>query len=286
MPGLDPGIRSGTGSDKLDGDVVDGSRPAASGAVNGEESEGASLGGAALTELAAAYEQTQNFNSVTRWLHGRRYRHSVAVVAELAQEVGRPVRILEIGCGQAKLFGALNRHSQVRYTGIDVEPAFIEAAQRQFGHLKNFRVEVRPAQDADFLASLNRPDIVFALETFEHIPERDVMRIVETVAQLKPRRFVCSVPVEVGPAILAKNVGSWLMGYGRHREYSWRETLAAASYRLEGLPPHRRSHKGFDWRWLAQTVRHNFHHVERRHLPANWLPAALSTSVYLIARPR
>jgi SAM-dependent methyltransferase len=239
-----------------------------------------------LTELAAAYERTQNFNAVTRWLHGRRYRHSIAVVAELAQEVDRPVRILEIGCGQAKLFGALNPLFDIRYTGIDVEPAFVEAAQRQFGHLKNFLVESRPAQDADFLASLKRPDAVFALETFEHIRASDVVRIVEAVARLKPRRFVCSVPVEVGPAVLAKNVGSWLMGYGRHREYSWRETWAAACYRLEILPPHNGGHKGFDWRWLAQTVRHNFRHVERRHLPANWLPAALSTSVYLVARPR
>jgi SAM-dependent methyltransferase len=239
-----------------------------------------------LTDLAADYERRQNFNAVTRWLHGRRYRHSIAVTAELARELDRPLRILEVGCGQGKLFGELNRRFDIRYTGIDVEAGFVEAARRQFGHLKNFCAEARPAQDTEFLAGLKRPDLIFALETFEHIQEHDVVRIVEALARLKPRRFVCSVPVEVGPVILAKNVGSWLMGYGRHRDYSWRETWAAACYRLESLPPHGNSHKGFDWRWLAQTVRHNFRHVERRHLPANWLPAAFSTSIYLIARPR
>lgn len=237
-----------------------------------------------MTDLAAAYERTQNFNAVTRWLHGHRYRHSLAVVGELAQELDRPVRILEIGCGQAKLFGQVQERYDVQYTGLDVKPAFVEAAQRQFGHLKNFRVESRPAQDIDFLTTLKRPDAVFALETLEHIRERDVVRVIEGIARLKPQRFVCSVPVEVGPIIVAKNVGSWLMGYSRHRHYSWMETLAAATYRLESLPPHGTSHKGFDWRWLAQTIRHNFRHVERRHVPVRMFPAALSTSVYLIAR--
>lgn len=239
-----------------------------------------------MSELAAAYEQSQNFNAVTRWLHGRRYRHSLAVVSELSQALDRPLRILEIGCGQGKLFDALNRQFRIEYTGIDVEPAFVEAARGQFGHLKNFRAEPRSAQDTEFLLSIKRPDVIFALETFEHIAEDDAVRVIEALARLKPQRFVCSVPVEIGPVILAKNFGSWLMGYGRHREYSWRETLAAATYRLESLPPHRRSHKGFDWRWLAQTIRHNFRHVERRHLPVNALPAGLSTSVYLIARRR
>lgn len=239
-----------------------------------------------MSDLAAAYERTQNFNAVTRWLHGRRYSQSLSVVAELAQGLERPIRILEIGCGQAKLFGELNQRFDVQYTGIDVHPAFVEAARRRFGHLKNFQVEARPAQDADPLQAIEPPDAIFALETFEHIAKPDVAPIVEAMARLKPRRFVCSVPVEVGPALLAKNLGSWLMGYERHREYSWRETWAAACYRLEALPPHCGGHKGFDWRWLAETIRRNFASVEHRHLPLRFLPAAFSTSVYLIARRR
>lgn len=81
-------------------------------------------------------------------------------------------------------------------------------------------------------------DIIVALETFEHIPEHDVVRIVEAVAASKPRLFVCSVPVEVGPAIWLKNVGSLVTGYMRHKEYRWSETFWAGLYQLDRLPPH------------------------------------------------
>ena len=116
--------------------------------------------------------------------------------------------------------------------------------------------------------------------------EHAVVRIVENIARQRPRLFVCSVPVEVGPIIWIKNVGSWLMGYLRHTEYRWHETLWAGLYQLDRLPPHGTGHKGFDWRWLAQTIRHNLRIVEFRRLPARLLPAGLSTSVFFVARPR
>jgi hypothetical protein len=139
---------------------------------------------------------------------------------------------------------------------------------------------------ASALAHLECADIVVALETFEHIPEHDVVRIVEAVAAAMPKLFVCSVPVEIGPAIWLKNVGSLVTGYMRHKEYSWPETFWAGLYQLDKLPPHATGHKGFDWRWLAQTIRHNMKIKETRMFPFGMLPAAVAFSVFMIAEPR
>jgi len=155
-------------------------------------------------------------------------------------------------------------------------------AMSRYGDRKNFRL----LRESALTAETGTPDVVVALETFEHIPEHDVVRLIERIAALRPLFLIASVPIEIGPSIWIKNVGSWLMRYPRYREYTWRETFHAGLYRLDKLPPHEVNHKGFDWRWLAQTIRHNMELRTMRALPLPFLPFAVSTSVFFVARPR
>jgi len=233
------------------------------------------------------YERRQQFNRVTSWLHSHRYRHIHRVFARIAAEVGdRPIRVIDVGCGYAKLFDAVNGKFRVEYAGIELNAERAGVARRRYRHHDNFSIIHDSATDALMELSEDRVDVVASLETLEHIPEHEVVRIVERIAELRPRVFVCSVPVEIGPAIWLKNVGSFLAGYVRHREYTWRETFWAGLCCLDRLPPHGTRHKGFDWRWLAQTVRHSFA-IEAIHgLPLDVLPPAFSTNVLLVAEPR
>ena len=80
-----------------------------------------------------------------------------------------------------------------------------------------------------------------------------------------------------------EDVGSLASGYSRHKEYTWRETFWAGLYCLDRLPPHGTGHKGFDWRWLAQTLRKSFKIVHVHKLPSDVFPTALSTSVFFVA---
>lgn len=125
-----------------------------------------------------------------------------------------------------------------------------------------------------------------ALETLEHIPEPTVFRLIEDVRIMQPKLFICSVPVEIGPVIWVKNLGSLLMGYQKSRsQYTWKETFWAGLAKLDKLPPHATGHKSFDWRWLAQTIRYNMKIKEMRTFPFGLWPG-LSTSVFFIAEPR
>jgi Methyltransferase domain len=151
---------------------------------------------------------------------------------------------VEIGCAHAKLFSLLNERFEIDYTGIEIDPVFVDTAQSRYGNNMNFRVVLDSAVNA--LPHMTNADIVIAFETLEHIPEHEVVRITEAVASARPKLFVCSVPVEIGPAVWLKNVGSLLTGY--HTEYRWRETCWAGLYRLDRLPPHATDHKGFGWR--------------------------------------
>jgi len=231
------------------------------------------------------YERDQRFNAVVSWLHTFRYTNILGVFGQLGSETSpEAIRVVDIGCAHAKLFSLLDEHYRIEYTGIEVDSTFVDAARSRYGHKPNFSVVQDSATVA--LAQIGGADVVVALETLEHIPEHDVVRIIEAVAALRPRVFVCSVPVEIGPAIWLKNIGSWLSGYMRHTEYRWQETFWAGLYQLDKLPPHETGHKGFDWRWLAQTIRHNMRIIEIRKFPMRFLPAALSTSVFIVAEPR
>ncbi len=233
------------------------------------------------------YEKSQNYNFLTAWLHSFRYHSIQGIFRTLAAEIpDRPLQVVEIGCAHAKLFHTLDAEFRIDYSGIELDQGFVETSRQRYGGRPNFRVLHGSAADEELMGGLPSTDVVVALETLEHIPEHQVVRVVERVAALKPRLFVCSVPVEVGPAVAFKNVGSLLAGYGRHHEYSWGETFWAGLYQLDRLPPHSTGHKGFDWRWLAQTLRHNFEITETRRFPVGFLPAAFSTSVFFVCRPR
>lgn len=192
--------------------------------------------------------------------------------------------MVEIGCAHAKLYLLLNAKFKIHYIGIEPNEVFVNVAKERYQNHSNFKIIQSTAEKE--LNKINDVDIVVALETFEHIPEHFVVRIVEEVAKIQPKLLICSVPVEIGPAIWFKNIGSFITRYIRHKEYTWAETFWAGFGKLDKLPPHGTGHKGFDWRWLAQTIRHNMQIKEMKKFPLNFLPAGLSTSVFFIAESR
>lgn len=231
-----------------------------------------------------SYEKKQNFNTLTRWLHSHRYKQILAVFAELAPRIpNRPMKVLEIGCASAKLFENLNSSFNIEYKGIDLNEEGIIAAQDRYSSLSNFQVILGNA--VELLKQEKEVDIVVALETLEHIREPEVVRLVESIAALKPKLFICSVPVEIGPAIWIKNLGSFFMGYQRTK-YTIAQTFWAGLYQLDKLPAHGVSHRGFNWFWLAQTIRYNFKILKLKKLPFNFVPSWLAPTVFFITAPR
>lgn len=103
--------------------------------------------------------------------------------------------------------------------------------------MSNFKIIKGCAEE--IIPNINQKiDIFTGLESFEHIPEYIVPTLLRSISAKSPKIFACSVPVEVGPAIWIKNIGSKLMGYSRYKEYSWSETFWAGLYRLDKVSPH------------------------------------------------
>lgn len=233
------------------------------------------------------YESHLTYNPLISYIHSLRYKHIIDIFEELESDLhGSDIRVLEMGCASGKLFGILDKRFSIRYTGVDKRKDRVDVANKRYLNNSNFFVIHDSVTNKEVFQQIERPDIVVALEILEHIPEHDVVRLVENIAEISPKLFVCSVPVEVGPIVWIKNIGSVLMRYDRHKKYSWNQTFWAGLYQLDKLPPHGTGHKGFDWRWLAQTIRHNMKIREIRKFPIQFLPASLSNSVFIVGVPR
>lgn len=238
-----------------------------------------------MGSTATEYHGILHFNAITTFMHGFRFAKAARVIASVATDLARPVRVLDIGCAYGELYGCARDLCRLDYLGIDHNESFLERAHELYSDQPGFEVRRGLAQHA---ATLDfAPDVVVALEVLEHLPEPDVGPLLAQLATVSTvRRYVFSVPVEVGPALALKNVGSALMGYVRHREYTWRDTFWAATYRLDKLPAHGTDHKGFDWRWLRATIRQHFRLRETRCSPFNWMPACVAPSIMFVCEHR
>ena len=80
------------------------------------------------TTARTRYEELQDFNRLTRYLHSGRYTALLELVGELRARIGdRPIRALEIGCGPGTAVALLLDTSfSVDYIGIDLDPEFHE----------------------------------------------------------------------------------------------------------------------------------------------------------------
>lgn len=226
------------------------------------------------------YERTQNFNIITKFLHSTRYRNLKKIIKSGATQRG-VLNIVDVGCGPAKSYEVIKGLDiDFQYLGIEVERDFCSIATERYGHFDNFKIACDSIENV--FEAFETADIIIGLESFEHIPESLVVRTVEAIGRSDFLYLYVTVPNEVGPAILIKNVGSFLMGYRRYKEYRWNETFAAAMYNLDKVDRHGTGHKGFDWRWLAQTLRQNCKIKQITTSPFQIVPQIFSPSIGFI----
>jgi len=226
------------------------------------------------------YEKIQKFNLITKILHSTRYRNLETLIKRLSNH-NQNIRVVDVGCGPAKAYEVIKRLGvRFDYVGIELREDFSEIANARYGQFENFEIICDSIENA--FHAFDAADLIIGLESFEHIPEPLVVRTVEAIGRSNFKQLYITVPNEVGPAIFIKNVGSFLMGYKRYKEYSWAETFAASVYNLDKVERHGTGHKGFDWRWLAQTIRQNCKITQVTTSPLQGIPRCISPSIGFI----
>lgn len=227
--------------------------------------------------------------------HGSRFELARRLVAPYAGGA-----LLDYGCGDGT-FAAMVHEEFARVHGVDVEPAQIDDCRRRLGGCKG--VSFGFARDLD-ASNDGAWAVVTCMEVLEHCLDEERQRIIDRLAQLcsASGRVVISVPIEIGPSVVGKQLVRAFAGVRGLGDYAHRERYSAIEMLRSavGLAVRRVTfsgngadgsfsyygHKGFDWRVIEREISKRMT-IERR--PFSPLPVAgafLNSQVWFICRPR
>jgi 2-polyprenyl-3-methyl-5-hydroxy-6-metoxy-1,4-benzoquinol methylase len=241
-----------------------------------------------------AQKQLLSPSGLVRWSHGSRFRLARELVAPFG---GRP--LLDYGCGDAT-FLALVQDLFPSAVGADVDA----------GQIADCRLRFAGAPGVAFCttASLNdrqhrdRYEIVVCMEVLEHCPDDIQDAVLDQILRVTAPggTVVISVPIEIGPPLLAKQSARALVALRGLSEYATRERYqprelarmvfagaetAFPREEYEGRGGSRfTGHKGFNWRRLQRTVEQRFDIERRLFSPLPLLGALLNSQVWFVCR--
>jgi SAM-dependent methyltransferase len=256
----------------------------------------------AMNEDVAAghYARKQLFSKsrIVAWSHASRF--------EMARRLALPHRggrVLDYGCGDGTFLASVSdTFSELR--GADVDA-------RQTADCAARYASLRPSLAFTHTSALDashdgRYDVVFCMEVLEHCVARDVEHILAELRRLVARggAVIISVPIEVGPSVVAKQVMRAALGWRRIGDYRHgeryslgelftmlfadeRSAIERPTYHHAGEPDHPfHGHKGFNWRALRARLGSDFTVAETHFTPLGWTRGFGSSQAWFVCRPR
>ena len=228
----------------------------------------------------------QQGNSLTRLAHRSRFDAVLNIISN--QQYNQAI---DYGCGDGWLLRtACERGIVTSGIGIDIEPQMLSACQNNFDKIPGFKFchpQEMPTQIAP-----KSCDLVFCTETLEHVgnPEEVLNSI---LPYCQPRaKVVISVPIEVGPSLIFKQIGRYfanLKGNYGYERYQINELFSAAILwdasqfpSSHSIPTNHRAHKGFDYRKLSTILKEKINIEKQFFSPFPWLGNLLNSTVIFL----
>ena len=107
------------------------------------------------------------------------------------------MRILDVGCGNGRLFDYLRKRRNIQYTGIDQNQKFIEIAKKNFkdSHSDQQKFHTANILKPESLSVLGDQqfDLIFCIAVLHHIPTKELrLHELQTLEKyLKPGGILC-----------------------------------------------------------------------------------------------
>jgi 2-polyprenyl-3-methyl-5-hydroxy-6-metoxy-1,4-benzoquinol methylase len=235
----------------------------------------------------AAYAERifEGGSRLTRWSHRRRGQTASRLLGNRRFE-----HAVDVGGADGWFLRSLLDAGLVAHgTVLDIDPALLDQGRAATG--TDDRLDFVLNEAASVAALRGTFDLAVCMETLEHVPD-PAASLDEVVSLLRPGgALLVTVPVEVGPALLGKQLGRWFANrrgtYGYER-YAWPELLRAGvlwdARAVDRGNLH--SHKGFDYRAVRRAVEDRVTIERTRWSPVQVVGPLLASTVSWLGRPR
>ncbi|MCA1995412.1 MAG: class I SAM-dependent methyltransferase [Coleofasciculus sp. S288] len=198
---------------------------------------------------------------------------------------------LDSGCGDGWLLKMAYEQNLIKQGfGVDIHPVMLSTCQELFSDIPGFQF-CHP-QEAAAKIPPKSCDLILCTETLEHVEEPEEI-LQQMLTYSKPgAKMVISVPIEIGPSLLFKQVGRYLAnrkgtyGYERYRlnelfaaSILWDADSFPSSHSLKASLRH---HKGFDYRKIDKLLRQKLTIERIIPSPFPWLGSLLNSTIIWI----
>ncbi len=250
---------------------------------------------------AGSYAKKQIFcqNKIIVWSHSSRFQQTRRL---LEKYVASKSKLLDYGCGDGT-FLTMVSDLFTETVGADIAADQVADCQKRLSSLlpqTSFcvinKLEAEP-YNSYF-------DTVVCMEVIEHCVTQNKEKIIADWKRLvKPNGIIIiSVPIEIGPSLIIKQVTRRIAGWLRQGDYdkgtehytigelikmffATRSTaIERPIYGNDSIGYH--GHKGFNWRSLRHELASQFDIEDTVFSPLGWLGGFVSSQVFLICRNR
>lgn len=210
----------------------------------------------------------QQGTHLTRLAHQSRFSRVLDAIGNVQYQ-----QVLDFGCGDGWLLKISREKGFVQSGfGVDISPYMLSCCEELFAGIKGFEF-IKPEEMKTRIPPQSC-DLVLCTETLEHVGNAE-----DAIAQFLPyckpgAKIIISVPIEVGPSLLVKQIGRYfanLKGRYGYERYSPQELVSASLFWDTTSFPSSHSenaslkgHKGFDYRALEKIIQKKIA-IERRY---------------------
>lgn len=241
-----------------------------------------------------AQKQLLSPSGLVRWSHGSRFRVARELVAPFAGQ-----QLLDYGCGDGTFLAQVQDLFPAA-VGVDVDAKQLIDCVVRFAGAPG--IEFFSTNDLTDPQHRNRYGIVVCMEVLEHCPDDVQVVVLDQIvdATAPGGTVVISVPIEIGPPLLAKQSARALVALRGLSEYATRERYQAAELvrmlfaGAETAFPREEytgdggsrftGHKGFNWRRLQRTIEQRLVVERRLFSPLPLLGAWMNSQVWFVCR--